>query len=268
MKFYYSNAYQDSHHDYDSPAFIALCQYMMAQSEPPTLRQLKGQFPEKSFEKMLDRLLAKKVISRGDRRYRLNFPIYTTADQQTVMEGIDVGQSMVSQVRISADKVQRLCQLEAQMQYFYACVSEIPQAVIYALAHPDFHWVTVSQSMWPSTVPAFFAANQRQLNHPIFQELMRLLGDVDVDYYLDQVSVIFERMKKNKKIRSTIFLHSLQMSEIVTAEDSPKFLVPYEMACESEDTGLVETVDTLFKERLILAYRLDKTVSQNLLFFK
>ena len=91
--------------------------------------------------------------------------------------------------------------------FFYACEEGVVQAFIYRLIHESFSAYFFSKEKWPATIPAFFAANRQQLSLPIYQELLHLLRDVDEAYYLDQISVIFERVAKQRKIRPSIFSH-------------------------------------------------------------
>lgn len=55
-------------------------------TKPPILRELKQNFPEKNFEKILDQLIDAGIITRKDRRYQVAFPIYSTKDQQKSRE--------------------------------------------------------------------------------------------------------------------------------------------------------------------------------------
>lgn len=258
------------HNDYDSPVFLAFCRFIMEQPTPPTLRQIKAVFTEASFSALLERLVAKNVIKRDQRRYQLNFPIYSKKDQIACLEAFQQAHPFQNQGDIfTGTWLQHACHHQNSLQYFYACDENIPQATIFQVAHPMFQWFTVSQVDWPKTMPAFFAANQRQLTLADYQELMRLVGDVDVSYYSDQVGVIFERILKHKKVRPSIFLRSLQLTGIVSSEESPSFLVPHhDTMTEPEDIGLPVERKTLFMERLLLAQMLGESVSQDTLFFK
>lgn len=268
VNFFYSKHYQDSYNDYESAEFSPLCQFLMAQDVPPTLRQLKETFTEKTFVKMLDRLISKDIVRRENKRYQLNFPIFTKQDQQFAEATLqEKAEGPVAKDGLNSEWLQQVYRLQEDMRYFYACEGEIPQARIIALSHPMFQWWTITQTQWPKTVPAFFAANQRQLQIPAHQELMTLLGDVDVAYYLDQISVIFERIQKGKKVRPTIFLRSLQLAGIVSDDDPPTFLVSQNKT-ESTGTQWIEpTLQTLFAQRIQLALGLGESVSQDIIFF-
>jgi len=268
VNFFYSKHYQDSYNDYESAGFSALCQFLMAQDVPPTLRQLKETFTEKAFVKMLDRLISKDIVRRENKRYQLNFPIFTKQDQQRAEAALqEKAEGPVAKDGLNSEWLQQVYRLQEDMRYFYACEGEIPQARILSVSHPMFQWLTIAQTQWPKTVPAFFAANQRQLQIPAHQELMTLLGDVDVAYYLDQISVIFERIQKGKKVRPTIFLRSLQLAGIVSDNDPLTFLVPQNKTESASAQWIEPTLQTLFAQRIQLALGLGESVSQDIIFF-
>ena len=132
------------------------------------------------------------------------------------------------------------------------------QGFIYRLIHESFQLISLSQEKWPATIPAFFAANRQLLSLPIYQKLLYLLGDVDEAYYLDQISVIFERVAKQRKIRPSIFLTSLIEGNILQSEQG--FDLPVvDPAFLTEQNGSSMEGLSEFDRRTFLADYLGKT---------
>lgn len=69
MKFFHSPHYRSLQPIVASSEFHDLVHVLLSCQEPPTLRELKVKFPEVSFDKTLDRLIASALIIRKNRRY-------------------------------------------------------------------------------------------------------------------------------------------------------------------------------------------------------
>jgi hypothetical protein len=211
MKFFYSSHYQKNQKLIQSELFNELILYLV-KHQPPILRELKQKFPQKDFEKKLDQLIEVGVIERNNRRYHLGFTIYSKEDQQQrrqVLQGVAPKSlpevlSLLGQPRSDEAK------------FFYACEEDVLQGYAHFLVHESFTLLSLSQEKWPMTIPAYFAANRQLLSLPVYQEMLDIIGDVDEVYYLDQVSVIFERVMKQRKIRPSIFLTSLVKYTVLT----------------------------------------------------
>lgn len=254
MEFFYSSHYQGIQKIIDSELFSKLILFLKKQQKPPILRELKQNFPEKNFEKILDQLIDAGIITRKDRRYQVAFPIYSTKDQQKSRERWQQPNTIILEELafiLQAD-------IMSDQRFFYACEEGVVQAFIYRLIHESFQLISFSKEKWPAKIPAFFAANRQQLSLPIYQELLHLLGDVDEAYYLDQISVIFERVAKQRKIRPSIFLTSLIEGNILQSEQ--RFDLPIvEAAFLTEQNGSLMKGLSEFDRRTLLADYLGKT---------
>ncbi|MFR6668027.1 MAG: DUF1803 domain-containing protein, partial [Enterococcus sp.] len=62
MEFFYSSHYQGIQKIIDSELFSKLILFLKKQQKPPILRELKQNFPEKNFEKILDQLIDAGII--------------------------------------------------------------------------------------------------------------------------------------------------------------------------------------------------------------
>ncbi len=133
------------------------------------------------------------------------------------------------------------------------------------MSHEQFQLISYSETQWPPTLPAFFEANEQLPTLAIYDELMDLIGDVDPVYYLDQVSVILERIRKNKKVRPSIFLESLQRVEIISPE---LHLLLEEINCDNlKNERYPSSEKDLFVQRLVIAHLANKSGSYNTLYF-
>ena len=74
------------------------------------------------------------------------------------------------------------------------------------------------QRKWPATIPAFCSKSTTTVIANL-SGAVAFARDVDEAYYLDQISVIFERVAKQRKIRSSIFhiTHRRKYSSVRTA---------------------------------------------------
>ena len=97
MEFFYSSHYQGIQKIIDSELFLKLILFLKKQQKPPILRELKQNFPEKNFEKILDQLIDAGIINRKDRRYQVAFPIYSTQDQQKSRERWQLPNTIISE---------------------------------------------------------------------------------------------------------------------------------------------------------------------------
>ena len=93
MKFFYSPHFRSLQPILESSKFHELVEELLNSQEPPTLRALKAKFTDGSFDKILDRLIAEKLIIRQERRYYLGFPIYNEHDQQQIQVSDDFYQA-------------------------------------------------------------------------------------------------------------------------------------------------------------------------------
>lgn len=266
MKFFYSPHYRSLQPIVASSEFHDLVHVLLSCQEPPTLRELKVKFPEVSFDKTLDRLIASALIIRKNRRYFLGFPVYTEEDQKQLQESDGFYQEALDwSTQEIADFIKSFTVTSAENKYFYGCLQGVEQGVVYSLTHETFQMITYAEAPWPPTLPAFFEANRQLQNLAVYDELMDLIGDVDPVYYLDQVSVIFERIRKNKKVRSSIFLESLQRLKIVSSELD--FLLE-EINCDNLKNGRYPPSEKYsFLQRLVIAQLAIRTGSYNTLFF-
>ncbi len=94
-----------------------------------------------------------------------------------------------------------------------------------------------STQQMANTLPHYFQAIGQQ-EARFYPELTQTIGDVDPEYFLDQVQVILEKVARQRKIRPSIFLTALHETNLLTPE------VPYEVKAYQTDHTYVQLEST------------------------
>lgn len=83
------------------------------------------------------------------------------------------------------------------------------------MENDQFSLVTINQGeALPETLPNYFANSERPLE---FSKLSALLGDVQPQFFMDQIGLILERVIAGKTPRrSSIFLDSLNQTQVIS----------------------------------------------------
>ncbi len=205
----------------ESPFFEELV--VLLQAETPTLRRLKEVFGTK-IEQRLELLIAKKIIQRTERRYFLALPIFRQSAPDEWVERILAHLKGKSQTEI----VSLLVQLSAERpkEIVYGIEAGIPFSYYASVATTELEVASVSLAKWGPTLPSYFSYLRTAKKDVQYQKIQRLLGDVAVDYYLDQVLVIVEKiLHQRRRIRDSIFLQSMREFGLV-ATDTLQLLIP------------------------------------------
>lgn len=222
-----------------NPLFSPIITYLNEQSEPVILRELKKVFPQQKFEHFLDQLIEAELILREERRYKLNFPIFT-GDEAVYQEII------ADQVQRLSEQLSELSQIEQQFivgetlwstcfaedsKVFYGYEGEKEETTRKTTAgNESYEFVSISTTgNFPVTLANyFFVQKNKPHQYPNFLPLATLLGDVNEAYYFDQVEVIIERVRLNKfkNRRPNIFLESLIQTKTIQAEPTFELLLP------------------------------------------
>ncbi|MHC5248170.1 DUF1803 domain-containing protein [Enterococcus sp. LJL90] len=191
------------------------------------LRQLKQQFSEGRFEKMLEASVKAGWIERKDRRYRLLVPVVKTTEK------LEATPELISAVEEL--KKQSIEEQAAFLYYFYQeqltedylFLSETKQNFFeLRQAGNDgsllyFHLIK-RNDYEPDLVDYFSFSGSGQTVPKVLKPFETLLGDVNPEYFFNQVEHIFEKVAKGKgaKLRPSIFLQAVSLSEWVTTDFS------------------------------------------------
>lgn len=245
MQFFYQKMERFVHDD----RFVKLVEHIQG-PQAPTLRQLKAAFPDPGFEKFLDKLIEHELIVRKDRRYYLGFPIYSQKEIQAQQEQLET-----SRFFGETDTNQLLLSIYEQIKkktYFFAVGDGIRLPAFYQAGNKTLQFYTVSyQNTSETSLPIYFANNrngEEDLNDP---QLQQMIGDVNEEYFFDQVAVILEKIP-NKRIRRSIFLEALLETKMIKPQDtSYQLLIP--VIPEKAETAFPEVESLSVLQLFLLA---------------
>lgn len=227
MKIYYDTR-KPKQYELQAKAFFTPLMTFLQARPNCTLRELNQQFPEKGFVKYLESCIEVGWIDRANRRYQLNLPVYTQEDQQQVGKKAAVQELLQELLRLSQEE------LAAFLQPFVTCQPE----TAYLLAEDvtmgrlqiaglsgDLQAFSLVTKPDASDLAGYFVAN-RHLEEPVlYSQLAQLIGDVDEEYYFQQVQWILSRVGKGKTPKASIFYESLLLTGILTKEN--QLTIPY-----------------------------------------
>ncbi|MEG0373686.1 MAG: DUF1803 domain-containing protein [Enterococcus sp.] len=190
-----------------------LLAYFETVEEPVILREIRKQFPnQKHLDKDLEQLIDHEIISRNKRRYQFALPIITgyptTALAEKTIQTVSQKFSSEQILMLIAEDYWR-----EELEEVVAVDFSLP--TLNRMENDQFSLVTINQGdALPETLPNYFANNERPLEFP---KLSTLLGDVQPQFFMDQIGLVLERAMANKTPRrSSIFLDSLIQTQVVS----------------------------------------------------
>lgn len=206
---------------YEEPFFKALCDFLNRQ-EAPTLRQIKAEFPNEKIDKKLEAYLKDGVIERKDRRYTQKIPVVTNKQAKLIVnewlqrfekwyDGMTEEEIQLHLLQLPLQPVIQTLYLEEEVSYSHKQIVENHHLKVMSL----------SENRFDKTLPNYFFYQQYPEPKEAFdKELEQLLGDVDSEYYLDQVYLFLDKLLANRRrIRENIFIQSLILLKIVAQEE-------------------------------------------------
>lgn len=201
----------------------ALITYFFDLDEPVILRAIRQKFPEnKHLDKQLELLVASEIISRKDRRYQLKLEaIQTYPTTQTVQAFIEQQTKKYSEDELLFWLAEGL--LSKSVSATLMVGFSMPFCT--RLEHSQFDIVTINkQNSSVKTLPNYFAEIDQPQKYP---ELSHLLGDVNREFFTNQLTLLIERISKGKAPRrASIFLESLLASGVVVNEPEWQMAIP------------------------------------------
>lgn len=187
--------------------------YFEQLEEPVILRELRKQFPnQKHLDKDLEQLIECGIISRNERRYQFALPILTeyktTALAERISQTLSSELSPEEGLMVIAEKY-----WHDELEEVVAVDFSLP--TLNKIENEQFSLVTINRGETLfETLPNYFANSDRPLEFP---KLSALLGDVQPQFFMDQIGLILERILAGKKPRrSSIFLDSLMQTQVIS----------------------------------------------------
>lgn len=212
MKLIVEDHWQTDQKLIDRLFFEQLVDYLINRAgQLPTLRDIKQTFPNVKVDRAMENYIRLGLIARSERRYKLLVPIYLQAETDDVIQSkFDQAKVMIAPWPKEKRRAWFFYQGQqlANHPQLYLTDSDSPLLVFRELIHEQLKVYELSDEEYDKTMPAYFTAMRSEAEKRY--EQFSYLGDVDPSYYLDQVAVLFEKLRTNpKRVRPSIFLKSL-----------------------------------------------------------
>lgn len=212
MQFYYVGENHQMKKIVSDQLFQKIANYLYQHSNI-TLRRLKAEFSHEPVEKVIEAAIKLDLIRREARRYQLNIDVFEREELTVIQQSEEF-----------IEEKERLFSLQKQNQviYAYLVMKDIYQRMgvlglsdgqslpkLAEVGNQDLKFISLYlNDKVPLALAAYFNEEQRS-QLPVFQELTKSIGDVDPEYFFDQIEVILERAAVGKKIRDSIFYKAL-----------------------------------------------------------
>lgn len=206
------------------PEITALLDYFEKQKKSVILREIKKNFPDmKHLDQYLEQLISFNLISRENRRYYLQIP---QVKAYPVIESWDqLNQLMEETAKIDVISFLVKNYWDEKFTGTIAIDFDLPQ--VNQIANESYQLITVNaDQITEMTIPNYFAFQTEDYPER-FQQLEQLIGDVNQEFYFNQVASVLDFVLKQKKPRrETIYSQSLIITNLVQLDPVPKVLVP------------------------------------------
>lgn len=211
--------------------FQKLVEYLYEKQEAVILRELKVEFPEKRFEKLLDTAISFELIKREERRYTLSFPIFSNQELPDAMskfleEAIDLLKSQALNAQIQ--EINALWrEWFAETDYFLATTFPIAFYEKRQAGNENLSFVHFAQEgQYEQNLVDYLLMMEHGDEIPErLADLEASIGDVNPRYLFDQFEVIFENVQSGKRVRPSIFTKALIATNVVS-DDCSALLLP------------------------------------------
>ncbi|MTD38897.1 DUF1803 domain-containing protein [Erwinia sp. CPCC 100877] len=199
------------------PLFQQIIDYLTEQPNV-ILRQLKAAFEnEPNFDVYLDQLIEYNLLERKNRRYTVNFPIFST-DDLVVSKEVSTEMQAITQ-----DDLEASCLVFGEWlwplffedeSYFFGVRSN--EASNYFLTRTEagnesltFVSITTADRKEVTTANYFSLLIEGEQLPERFKPLEKLIGDVDINYFILQCRRILRSLKRQTGQKQNIFLEAL-----------------------------------------------------------
>lgn len=207
------------------PLFNKIVDYLSnRKGQEVILRQIKTDIlTNDNLELYLDKLIKYDLLERKNRRYSLTFPVYSnekslpTPDSIThlLKEIVQIG-STVTNHYVFGEWLWSLLFKEEQDNYFFGVKNSIESFPIFSrreVGNDSLRFVSVYPN---GTIPLDLAnyfdfLSKRQELPEQFETLQKIIGDVDIHYFIPQIQKIIRSVRRNRSRegKTTIFQEAL-----------------------------------------------------------
>ncbi|ALS38063.1 hypothetical protein ABID30_000249 [Enterococcus rotai] len=213
ITYYYAQTNQSEPLDkiVSDPLFKEVVAYFTErQDQEIILRQIKADIPTNSnLELYLDKLIKYNLIERKNRRYSLSFPIYANESRQILPESlIELLEGMKQESKrtnyfLFGEWLWSLLFDEEQGDYFFGVKDSSNGLPLFQRREEGndalrFVSIFTAQQVPFDLANYFNLLSKRQALPQIFEPLQNLVGDVDLNYFIQQIQKVIRTVNRNK----------------------------------------------------------------------
>lgn len=237
MYYLYGENYQEIQSIIESTFFDQLVAYLL-NNESIILRDLKKQFADESlFDKKLEKLIDAGIVVRQNRRYTFGGKILTDHyELPEVVKEVSLTPRLLMQLAMRMKKI-------AESDFYLLNSEQV--GWFQTFQTPYFSWHILYNHPEQTNIATYFNACATQNHLENHRQMYALLGDIDVNYYLDQIEVLIEKIKKGRRrIRHSIFVESAEQFGLIEKSEE-RLMIRSDVLIE-KDISLDEEKDILF----------------------
>jgi len=201
-----------------------LLNYFEKLQEPVILREIRKKFPyHKHLDKDIDFLIDNGIITRQDRRYYFSLPVIkdypTTEIVEKVIQEADEKYS-IDELLVWLGEILRVDEFSdiLAIDFIFPTFNR--------LENDNFQLVTINRAgKLPETLANYFV----NIDQPkLFPNLAPLIGDVNQEFFSNQLDLIFDRVMASKPPRrDSIFVDSLLTTQMITSDPEWQLVIPF-----------------------------------------
>lgn len=213
ITYYYAQTNQSEPLDkiVSDPLFKEIVAYFTErQDQEIILRQIKADLPTNgNLELYLDKLIKYNLIKRKNRRYSLSFPIYSNEKPQILPESII---ELLERMKLESERTNyfffgewlwSLFFTGEQGNYFFGVKDSSNGLPLFQRREEGndalrFVSIFTAQQVPFDLANYFNLLSKRQALPQIFEPLENLIGDVDLNYFIQQIQKVIRAVNRNK----------------------------------------------------------------------
>ncbi len=223
------------------------------------LRELKKNFTkDEKIETKLEQLIEQQIIIRENRHYFLNLANPSLDEDQRKIDewvalfmgelhGKSVAEQLTNLILLTdnhCDFAPFLLPEKVNFAFFSKLENDFGAVYSFSLKKTDFN------------LPNYFLWQRQGAAGHSFSSLEQLIGDVEPNYYLDQIFVVLEKiLVGRRRIRPSIFTESLKKADII--EEKEKYTIAAPIVYELTSSWLHATLLFEFSQ---LSYYLQRRI--------
>lgn len=228
------------------------------------LRELKENFTkEEKLETKLEQLIEQQIILREKRHYFLNLPnLSLIEDKRKIDEWVALFMAELQEKPISEQLMSLVLLADNACEFAPFRLPEKVNFAFFSQLENDLGSLySFSLKRTAFNLPNYFLWQRQHSKDHSFFSLEQLIGDVEPNYYLDQVFVILEKiLAGRRRIRPSIFTESLKKVAII--EEKANYTIVAPIVHKLTSTWLHSTILFEFTQ---LSYYLQRRIIGELL---